>query len=77
MLITNIFFFSHNVLKRLFPPVRRKSSLCGNGLIVKVMLCQFHDIIHCSIWGFMVLKKSQPCMVNFGLREQVRSLENK
>ena len=26
------FFFSHNVFKRLFPPVRQKSSLCDKGL---------------------------------------------
>ena len=32
MLVTSIFFFSHNVFKRLFPPVRQKSSLCGNRL---------------------------------------------
>ena len=32
MLATSIFFFSHNVFKRLFPPVRQKSSLCGNGI---------------------------------------------
>ena len=32
MLVTSIFFFSHNVFKRLFPPVRQKSSLCGNSL---------------------------------------------
>ena len=32
MLDTSIFFFSHNVFKGLFPPVRQKSSLCGNGL---------------------------------------------
>ena len=32
MLVTSIFFFSHNVFKRLFPPVCQKSSLCGKGL---------------------------------------------
>ena len=32
MLVTSIFFFSHNVFKRLFPPVRQKSSLFGKGL---------------------------------------------
>ena len=34
MLVTSIFFFSHNVFKRLFPPVHQKSSLCGKGLKV-------------------------------------------
>ena len=33
MLVTSISFFSHIVLKRLFPPVRQKSSLCGKELI--------------------------------------------
>ena len=32
MLVTSIFFFSHNVYERIFPPIRPKSSLCGNGL---------------------------------------------
>ena len=32
MLVTSIFFFSHNGFKRLFPSVHQKSSLCGNGL---------------------------------------------
>ena len=32
MLVTSIFFFSHNVFKRFFPPRRQKSSLCGKGL---------------------------------------------
>ena len=32
MLVTRIFFFSHNVFKRLFTPVRQNSSLCGKGL---------------------------------------------
>ena len=32
MLVTNIFFFSHNVFKRLFPPVHQKSSFCGKEL---------------------------------------------
>ena len=32
MLVYSIFFFSHNVFKRLFPPVCRKSSLCGKRL---------------------------------------------
>ena len=32
MLVTSIFFFSHNVFEKLFPTVLQKSSLCGNGL---------------------------------------------
>ena len=28
----SIFFFSHNVFKRIFPPGHQKSSLCGKGL---------------------------------------------
>ena len=34
MQVTCIFFFSHNVFKRRFPPVRQKAPLCGNGLIL-------------------------------------------
>ena len=33
MLVTSIFFFSHNVFKSLFAPAHQKSSLCGKGLI--------------------------------------------
>ena len=33
MLVTSIFFFSHNVFKRFFPSVRPRLSLCGTGLI--------------------------------------------
>ena len=29
---TSIFFFSYNVFKRLFPPGRQKSSMCGKRL---------------------------------------------
>ena len=36
MMVTSIFSFSHNVLKKPFPPVRQKSSLCGNGLTAEV-----------------------------------------
>ena len=32
MLVTSIFFFSHDVFKRPFPPVRQKSPLCGKRL---------------------------------------------
>ena len=32
MLVTSIFFFSHNVFKRLFPSVHPKLSLCGKEL---------------------------------------------
>ena len=32
MLVTSIFFFSHNVFKSLFPPAHQKSSLCGKRL---------------------------------------------
>ena len=32
MLVTSIFSFSHNVLKRLLSQTRQKVSLCGNGL---------------------------------------------
>ena len=35
--VTSIFFFSHHVFKRLFPPVRQKSSLCGKGLRNRVL----------------------------------------
>ena len=38
MLVTSIFFFSHNVFKRLFPAVRQKSSLCGKGLTENISL---------------------------------------
>ena len=31
-LVTSIFSFSHNVLKRLFSETHQKMSLCGNGL---------------------------------------------
>ena len=40
MLVTSIFFFSHNVFKWLFAPVRQKLSLCGKGLIPKPELSQ-------------------------------------
>ena len=40
MLDTSIFFFSHNVFKRLFPPVRQKSSLCGKGLTRSTFLAK-------------------------------------
>ena len=32
MLVSSIFSFSHNVLKRLISQTRQKVSLCGNGL---------------------------------------------
>ena len=43
-LVTSIFFFSHDVFKRLFPPVRQKLSLCGKELkklvyILNYFLC--------------------------------------
>ena len=38
MLVTSIFFFSHNVFRRLFPSVRQKSSLCGKGLRIEAVV---------------------------------------
>ena len=32
MLVTSIFSFSHNVLKRILSKIRQKASLCWNGL---------------------------------------------
>ena len=42
MLVTSIFSFSHNVLKRLLSQTRQKVSLCGNGLTIRLLF---------SIWG--------------------------
>ena len=46
MLVTSIFFFSYNVFKRIFPPVRQKSSLCGNGLnyLLQVLIAAFFQV---------------------------------
>ena len=38
MLVTSIFFFSNNVFQRPFPPVCQKTSLCGNGLKIILIL---------------------------------------
>ena len=50
MLVTSIFLFSHNVFRRLFPPVRQKSSLCGNGLTVKPLMLDIVVIVIQAIW---------------------------
>ena len=44
ILVTSIFFFSHNVFKRLFAPVRQKSSLCGKKLSMHFMYVTFIGI---------------------------------
>ena len=49
MLVTSIFFFSHDVFKRPFPPVRQKSSLCGKVLFAY----QFWDNDYSWMWDCM------------------------
>ena len=46
MLVTSIFFFSHNVFKSPFPPMCQKSSLCGNGLTLYSTDTHFKFLTH-------------------------------
>ena len=71
MLLMSIFFFSHNVFKRLFPPVCQKSSLCGKGLKETKTIFRLHIPL-----TLQVFKVTQLLIAN-GLANQMLSYFSK